>query len=377
MPLVVLAVCLACLAPAAACPDTASAHRVQRGLIDESWVCAAPQEQQRILHELADRLHVQVVRIACNWRRLEPQQGTYDVAYLSQLSTAVRRARGVGLRVMVIVCSCPRWASDAAFWNDPPGGYSPGYQPFYPVDRDALDDWGATACLLATTLRGDVDWWECWCEPNMWSYLYPQRTPSDSRFAARRYTLLLKRFRAGIKRGDPGAKVLGGVTSPVGANDALRTSPQRFARQLRSFGAQRYMDGYSHHPYTPGPRVPMPGPEAWPRFPRYTVSLGNIRVLLRIFPGLPFYLSEYGYTTHPSAPFGGAAVSERRQAAYLRRAYRFADRFPQIRMLTWYLRQDVSPSGQVTDENGFYFGLSDIHGARKPSWYAYAALRRR
>ena len=68
------------------------------------------------------------------------------------------------------------------------------------------------------------------------------------------------------------------------------------------------------------------------------------------------------------AEFGGAQVSEATQAAYMKRAFRYADRFPRIKLLMWFQRVDVS---------GCYFGLRRLDGTRKPSWYAFAKLRKR
>ena len=53
-------------------------------------------------------------------------------------------------------------------------------------------------------------------------------------------------------------------------------------------------DAYSHHPYAVGGTKNI-APEAQPRNPNLTVSLGNISTLLKIFPNKPFYLTEYGY----------------------------------------------------------------------------------
>jgi hypothetical protein len=121
----------------------------------------------------------------------------------------------------------------------------------------------------------------------------------------------------------------------------------------------------------------MPPPEARPRFPAHTISLGNIAALLRIVPKKPIYLTEYGYTTRPVTEFGGAQVSEATQAVFMKRAFRYADRFPRIKLLMWLLRVDESPSGSAGDSSGLYFGLRRLDGTRKPSWYAFAKLRNR
>ena len=130
--------------------------------------------------------------------------------------------------------------------------------------------------------------------------MYPQRTANDAYFAARTYLRMLKAFHAGVQRGDPDVRVVAGATAPIGLNDSLRTSPQRFARFLKGHGAGAYFDVYSHHPYTPGGTVNS-APDGRPNDPSTTVTLYNLRTLLRLFPSKPFYLTEYGYNTETAS----------------------------------------------------------------------------
>ena len=127
---------------------------------------------------------------------------------------------------------------------------------------------------------------------------------------------------------------------------------------------------YSHHPYCVGGRADL-GPGLPPRHPDQTVELYNIATLLRIFPTKPFYLTEYGFSTHFSWAFG-PPVSEVQQATYLRKALRMAATHRQIKLLLWYLDRDVSPSGNSSDASGIYLGLRRLSGAAKPAWYVFA-----
>ena len=114
---------------------------------------------------------------------------------------------------------------------------------------------------------------------------------------------MLKAFHAGVARAHTGVRVVAGATAPVGLDDTYRTSPQRFARFLRRAGAGRFFDVYSHHPYTPGGSI-YTAPDQPPNDPSNTVTLFNLRTLLRLFPSKPFYLTEYGYNTQPNQVFG-------------------------------------------------------------------------
>jgi len=345
-----------------------------RGIFDDAWVKAPPAEQKAIVDEMAHGLHVEVVRLDLRWSLAEPGgPGQYDAAYLDAIEAAVDTARAAGLRVMIDVFGVPQWASDQSFWNMPPSGFQKGYQSFYPVAKDQLKRWKATAAYLAGRFKGKVAWWECWNEPNMWLYLFPQTVPGEPQFAAATYLALLKPFSEAVHGADPRAEVLGGVTAPYGMGTTMGTPPQDFLQDLKLLGAAKWWDGISHHPYTPAGVSPMPAPLAKPNFPDLTVSLGNIETLLRMFPEEPFYLTEYGYPTQESLAWGSAFVSEEKQAEYLTTAYRHVAGLEQVKMLTWFLWRDID-AGQDDPGNAF-FGLKRPDGSRKPSWTAYARLR--
>jgi hypothetical protein len=74
--------------------------------------------------------------------------------------------------------------------------------------------------------------------------------------------------------------------------------------------------------------------------------------------------------------FACPPLSQTTQAGYLRRAYRYAARYPQVAALLWYLRSDESPTGLSSDSDGVYTGLRTVTGAPKRSWYAFAGGNR-
>ena len=325
-----------------------------------------------LIQEIGPGLHARWVRLVADWSRLEPQRGAYVPAEVQRLDDLVDGLHARGVKVMFTTCSLPAWASDQYWWAHPPAGFPEGYQPFYPIRDDALTDYARLGEFLAKHFRGRVQALECWNEPNLWPFLYPQRTPTDGYFAARVYLRMLKAFHAGVTRAGTGVRVVAGATAPVGLNDRMRTSPQRFARFLKRQHAGRYFDVYSHHPYTPGGSFLL-RPDQPPNDPTTTVTLYNLGTLLRLFPGKPFYLTEYGYGTRYSQGLG-LTVTRKQQAAYLRRAYALARSYKQVRMLLWFLLYDLRPSGQPA-EMGWYTGLRDAAGGRKPAWYAFRAVR--
>jgi hypothetical protein len=370
-----LAAALLLIALAAA--PAAASHTVARGLADIGLAEASHDARVTAMNDYA-QLRVRYLRLGLDWSRAEPAQGVYDETYLAAFDDIAGLAQQGGIKLMLTVASTPEWASDSSLWNiHPPGQADNGWKPCYPPApgrNGHIDDFGAFARYLAgrfaVKFPGTVFAYECWNEPNLWVWLFPQeRSPGDD-FAVKRYQKMLKAFYAGIKAGDPTAQVIAGATAPIGQNKRFppgtpynRTTPQRFARALKALGGAAYFDAYSHHPYTPGGSFNT-APEAQPSVPSTTVQLRNLGTLLDLFPKKDFYLTELGYNTRYSAMFGGLPLSQATQADYLRRAYRYAGRYSQVKALFWYLRCDDAV-GQV------YTGLQ-VDDRRKRSWYTFA-----
>ena len=219
-----------------------------------------------LVREIGRGLGADWVRISVNWAALEPTRGEYSPAELARLDALVRDLRAARVKVILTTCYVPAWATRSYWWTHPPAGLPDGPQPFYPIRDGALRDYTRLGEFLARHFKGRVQALECGNEPNLWTFLYPQRTASDPYFAARVYLRMLKAFHAGVARARTGVRVVAGATAPVGLDDIYRTSPQRFARFLQRARAGRYFDVYSHHPYTPGGSI-NPAPEPAPQRP--------------------------------------------------------------------------------------------------------------
>jgi hypothetical protein len=365
----VAAVTVAWTAPAA------GARTVAKGLWDDTFVGVAQAKQNSILHEISSNLGAAYVRLMVFWDRAEPQPGVFDDAYLAPIRQAAAAAQWHGLKVIVTIYETPAWAQDTKQRSKPPGGFKKNTAyPFYVPRANAIPKYGAFARYMAAYFKGRVYAYECWNEANIMWFFYPQQVTGDKQFGARTYLAMLKQFYAGIKAGDPAAKVFGGNSASAGFDDRTRTSPLTWARWLKKNGVLQYCDAYSHHPYAVGTTGTQP-PEVPPTFPKNVVTLSNIGTLLRIFPKTDFYLTEYGYNSRNSTLFGGGGVGEREQADYLTLAYRLASRYPQIKLLMWYLRVDVK-AGRNQFQPEMYTGLRRPNGVRKPAWYAFARLAR-
>jgi hypothetical protein len=319
-------------------------------------------------------LRARWTRIIVDWTKLQPNAPTqsdpgYDQAYVEQLKSISKKLEAAGINVIVTPYLVPKWASNKTLWNSPPyPAYAKGeYKPFYAMDTSkptVMAAYKAMCRFLAHTLGPmpyGVRHFECWNEPNLYCYLYPQTRPGSPYYGASTYLKMLKAFYRGIKAADSSAIVIAGATSPRGGNDRLSTSPQRFANYLKTHGAAKYFDAYSHHPYHTGASR-SPAPDKPPYSTRTAVTLYNISQLLRLFPRKPFYLTEYGYSTKDMPQFG-TGVTQVQQASYLRKAYAMVAKYRQIKVLLWFL---------VRDSTSVYTGLQKYGGVRKLSWYAFA-----
>ena len=360
---------LALIILAALYAATPAAGDVLRGVDDQRlfWQRAGT----TALQEVGVTLGADVIRCDINWPSAEPRRGRYNDDYLDKVAATIAAARELDVQVVVLVYRTPKWASDRSLWGRPVTGDRAGvYHSYYPPAKKHLDDFRAFARHLATRFQGNVLAYEPWCEPNMFKYLFPQRTAQYADFAARRYRHMLTAFAGGVRAADPAALVCAGATAPFGRNDRYGTSPQRFARQLRALGAADVFDVYTHHPYVPGGTRNV-SPEAQPRDPSRTVSIGNIDTLLRVFPSKPFYMTEFGWSTHRSSTFG-ICVTYVQQAAYLQRAFAYLERFPQVELGIWFPLKDTSRTGGYGDRWGVYSGLRKLDGTRKRAYYAFA-----
>jgi hypothetical protein len=381
-----LVACAVVLAVAAAgCGNTTpdpspsvTQHGLMRGLWDDTFVGQPgvpvdKAKQDAILSEIADQLHVNVVRLMVFWDKSEPQKGVFDDSYLAPIKQAVEAARAHGLKVILTTYAPPEWAQDKSFWKHPPGGFSANtYYNFYAPSAGAIPQYGAFARHISQYFKGDVFAYECWNEPNIMWFLYPQQVPGDKYFGVRTYLSMLKQFYAGIRASDSQALVLAGNTASAGDDTVQRTTPLTWAKWLKKNDVLKYCDAYSHHTYAVGTVATKP-PEVPPTFPQTTVTLGNIEDLLHVFPKTDFYLTEYGYNSSDSKLFGrGSGVGLVNQADYLQRAFRLAARYPQIKLLMWYLRVDVTGNTANVFSPGMSTGLRRPDLSKKPAWWAFA-----
>jgi hypothetical protein len=192
-----------------------------------------------------------------------------------------------------------------------------------------------------------VETYEVWNEPDNPTFWRP--APD-----ARRYGELYLSARDAITALDPGARVIiGGLTNPQGFLPAL----------LRSHPDLRgHIDGVAIHPYG----FPLDGVLARVRGARRTLrALG--------LGGIPLYVTEFGWTTHPQSALDFLAESERPAAieGTMADLGHLDCGVVAALLYTW-----VTPERNPADKED-WFGIHPPGGGPSPDTAAFAAALRR
>lgn len=296
-------------------------------------------------------------------RPLDPDDPAYDWSRYDAIFRGLA-ARGIG--VIVTYYRTPAWASRS------------GLPRAAPRPADA----GAFAGALARRYSGtrtdgagrplpEVRRIEVWNEPNIDQFWSPQCRPGRNGgyvpVAARSYAALAFIAAREIRRANPDAIVVGGVAGPAGGPDDARkrcrtgtesVSAGTIIRELKRNGVR--IDAWGQHLY------PIGAPRAAFFFPSWRALPQLVRMLDKLRPGIPVYVTETGYHTSYNR-FHRYFVSERQQADWLEDTFSMAARSPRVAVTVWFNLQD-NPS--------WTGGLTHADLSRKPAWDRYAALAR-
>jgi arabinogalactan endo-1,4-beta-galactosidase len=302
---------------------------------------------------------VRWIRASVNWAGLEPdRKGDLNEWLLAEYDYAVERAHAAGIEVLMpIADGVPYWASaDPAKRVDEAGDRS--WEVTYRPTRAA--DYGDAVRLVVEHFSAlGVDTYQIWNEPN-----HPRFWPSGP--DAAEYLPLLREGYQAAKEADPGATVLLG---------GLSKSDFYYLEDLYRLGGGAYFDAVAVQPYTYGvdPTASWHGVHDWEDPDRISINafpaIKEVRASMVAFGDAEkdVWLTEFGYST--TTEDGG--VTPFRQAAYLRKAYRYVERFPWVAGLFWYAARN-SPFYEDADTYEGRFGLLTTDWRPKPS---YAALR--
>jgi hypothetical protein len=280
-----------------------------------------------------------IVRLLVQWnlvaeRRPSSPANPLDPAYkFDDVDEAVRAAQEQGQEAMLTISGTPRWA----------GGGKPNRMP------RRIRDFRLFAQAIAARYSGRfeglpfVRFWSVWNEPNLNLFLTPQFDKRGRSVAPANYAKLYAAAYAGIKAGNPPARVAIGETSARGRDRRVpgvsdTHSPGRFAELVAKTNPRLEFDAWAHHPYPFNPNSKPGQIVKWPNvslasLPRFVKSL-NTWFKRR---SIKIWVTEYGHQTQPEDSFG---VSYAKQATYIRQSVGMARKMPFVGMFIWFVYED-------------------------------------
>jgi hypothetical protein len=322
------------------------------GPVRDDWrrvalgLCEDYPEETRSLDEVRRDLDllagagVNVLRVSLGWDDVEPQRDHYDLDFWDGV---VRLAGERRIRLIPYVAYTPSWNGQPGpdTWRSPP--------------RD-LTQLTELMELLARRYRGQIDSWEIWNEPDNADFW---------RGDVASYGALLRAGAAGVRRGNPEARVVsGGLAGTVGFLRAL----------LGQAETARVIDVVNVHAYF----------ETWNGEPleRLTSYLAEVATLAG---ARPVWLAEVGYSDHRrggvvSAQYGARYGYEHTlsfQADVLVRTLALALATPRLGLVAWYEVKDPAPLAAVIgDDNNRHLGVSFADHRPKPALASLGFVQR-
>ena len=358
----------------------------------------------RIAATLDDMRDVGVdwVRVTAGWSVIAPaplktrgpdfdatDPDAYPAGAWASLDRVYRSARRRGLRTAI----------DIAFWAPRWAVAKPSRDAERQRDTISVQAYADFAAAVARRYPHAVAF-TVWNEPNHNAFLLPQWERAGTRWRAsspHRYRAMVQAAVPAIEAAAPGALVLIGATSSVGAGQggatgpADRMAPLTFLREMacvderlralsrpecRDFAALPG-DGWSHHPYSLELAPWQPDPQRdnvrMADLDRLASLLRRLHALGRTRHDLPLYLTEAGYQTSPPDPTQTTSVAE--HARRLPEAERIARRQPSLRSVAQFLIRDLperpgaSPRARWGD---YQSGLRYVDGRPKPAHASFA-----
>ena len=344
------------------------------------------QDDSEVRHNTAsaldefDSLGADVVKIGLSWDEVAPdgrrKPSGFDAADPAEYAwgnypEVIDAILARGMRPYVsIVGLAPDWASKR-------GGRRG-------TNRPSSKEYGLFAEAVGARFPG-VDLWSLWNEPNLSSWLSPQRKKGTPVSPSIYRNLYLAGHSGLMSAGHSGDTVLLGELMPRGGTSSKKVPPLDFLREMvcldrnyrqyrgraaRKRGCKRVgripTSGLAYHPYTlaNGPSVPEPvsGDAAIGQLSRVTRTLDALSRRGKLPRRTPIWITEFGYQTRPPDPF---ATPLRRAPGLMDESEWIAYRNSRVRSYSQY---------QLRDAPSWQSGLRFANGRKKPGVYGAFAL---
>jgi hypothetical protein len=355
-----------CALAAAVVPTASGAERMWVGFHDDPSFRWVDDRASRI--QLSAEQGASIMRLLVQWNVVAARKPTvasdpFDPAYnLSDVDEAVQTAQENDEEVMLTISGTPSWAN---------GGKKANVMP------TRLSDLTTFARAVASRYSGRyvgypyVRFWSVWNEPNLNLFLSPQFNSAGKSVAPANYAKLYAAAYAGIKAGNPLAKIAIGETSARGhdkpGGPVISHSPGTFAQLVAKANPRLKFDAWAHHPYPSNPNNKPTELVKWPNvslmsLPRFDQNLNTWFHR----KSTPIWITEYGHQTRPPEALG---IPWSTQAQYVSQAIGIAKRFTFVNMFIWFVYQD--DPGQPW-ESGLYT-QGGVPKASSPSRFEAAA----
>lgn len=308
-----------------------------------TWSSYTDAQRLKVLDRLAEA-GVEWIRLDLGWASYEEKcSGCRSQWYVDRADRVIDAARARGIKVLAQVGMVPGWAN---------GGQATGVPPHDPAEFGRFMGW------LSGHLRGRVDAYELWNEPNLPRFW--NGTPSQ-------FAEMMKAAYPRVKASDPTAPVvLGGVSY----NDST------WLRAAYDAGVGPYFDVLATHPYMAPSDL---GPEVPDTKGTNIYLLSHVAAVHRLMTDRgdghkKIWFTEFGWSSHPNSGTEAnwsRGVSEQQQADYLVRTINYVTaNYPYVTNVFWYTERDRGTTAEHINNYGLlYHDLSP-----KP---AYAALKQR
>jgi hypothetical protein len=319
-----------------------------------------------------------VVKLNLYWDEVEKTRGTFN---WGGYDAAVNAIVAQGLQPYLSVGGhAPKWATGK---HGRPGTNRPNAKAFKAFAKAAGEHYA------------DVHIWSIWNEPNLYSWLSPQRSHGTPLSPSIYRNLYLAGYRGLKAGGHTGDKFLLGELMPRGGTSQKKVRPLEFLREMACLDRNYHQyrgaaakkrgcrkvgrfptSGIAYHPYTPpaGPRSAEGTDDA------AIGQLGRLRATIdalarrgKLPRRLPIWITEFGYQTKPPDPIFGTPI--KRAASFMDQSEWIAFRNSRVASYSQYrLRDDKPrPGPGPLRWSSWQAGIHFANGKKKP--YVFNAFR--